>query len=160
MRSTSKLKFDGPIGIDRPTRSLDRTHKQMNNTSFNARRVWVAMRAPRPLATEPTIIFQAAEDFLPSIPTWITDTILPASYLSFYLGTGSRRILAVQTPAPKEQVYRCILQRIHVITIPSNTQKRASRMYYLAPLCRLIFDPGRWCWWGGDQFYTYTAKKG
>lgn len=36
----------------------------------------------------------------------------------------------------------------------------AIRRQYLAPVYRLVFDPGRWTWTGGGSLYEYTTKQG
>lgn len=86
---------------------------------------------------------------------------LPARHPRFCVGPHSRSLIPIPALAQTEIVFRGRVLRVRIIKVLSKARPAtSSRLQYLAPVSRLVFDPGRWTWDGGGSLYEYTAKKG
>lgn len=116
---------------------------------------------PVSLDEDPTVVFEASAAFCPTLWVHTQELTVPAQYPRYRLGSISRQLYALPDVALTEDTCSGTLFWIRVIQVSQSSKfRRIIRSFYLAPLARLTFDPGRSQWDTGDSIYTYTAKLG
>ncbi|OAE33841.1 hypothetical protein AXG93_3559s1070 [Marchantia polymorpha subsp. ruderalis] len=107
------------------------------------------------------ILFVTTADLLPPLPSKETDLNLLVGISRYTIKAQFRRLLPVPTELPLPNGSRGKLLRSRIIVVLERHQRKVvTCAYYLAPLIRLVFDPGRWRWSNGDLLHDYSAKKG
>ncbi|KAG0593412.1 hypothetical protein KC19_1G327900 [Ceratodon purpureus] len=116
---------------------------------------------PGELCVDPALVFRATDKFSPVLPPGDAVLDLPHETPYFTVGALSRRLVPAVTPVASGSILRGRLRRVRILTAgTSQAKSRQIHHFYLAPLSRLIFDPGRWVWSSGDPLHNYTVPKG